>query len=85
MAKVYEINFYQQPFSKGMSSEVETICLYMKKVFQIFDLVLPTEQSIKSSTFIFQGFCLNFKSTLTIFKNFMNNFWNDFRRTPYDG
>ena len=46
--------------------------------------ILAIEQSIKSFSFIFLGFCLYFKSTFTI-KKFMNDFWNDFNRTPHDG
>ena len=34
---------------------------------------------------IFQGFCLNFKSTFTIFKEFISSFWDDFRRKCHDG
>ena len=34
-------------------------------VFQTISSVLATEQSIKSFTFISQGFCLNFKSDFT--------------------
>ena len=30
----------------------------------------------------FSNFCLNFKSTFTILKESMNDFWNDFKRTP---
>ena len=33
---------------------------------------------------MFPGVCLYFKSTFTI-KKFMNDFWNDFSRTPHDG
>ena len=32
---------------------------------------MPTEQSIKSCTLIFQDVCLNFKPTFAIFKEFM--------------
>ena len=38
-----------------------------EKVFQTIGIALPTEQSIKFFTFIFEGFCLNFKSTFIIF------------------
>ena len=38
-----------------------------------------------SFTSIFQRFCFNFKSTFTIFKEFLNDIWNDFRKTPHDG
>ena len=51
-----------------------------EKVFQKIHIVLPTEQSIKSSTFIFQTFCLNFRSNFTVLKELMNEFWNDFQR-----
>ena len=44
-----------------------------EKVFQIIGIVLATERSIKSFTFMFLGFCLNFKSTFTI-KEFMSDF-----------
>ena len=43
-----------------------------EKVFQIIGIVMATEQSKKSFIFIFQKFCLNFKSTYMIFKEFMN-------------
>ena len=55
-----------------------------EKVFQIIGIVLPDEKSIKCFTFIFQSFYLNFKSTFTIFKEFMSDFWNNFRRTSQD-
>ena len=71
------------PFKTG---ELECMNLFdYEKVFQISGIVLATEQSIKSFTFIFQGFYLNFKSTCTIFKEFINSFWSDFRRIPLDG
>ena len=41
------------------------------KVFKIIGFVLPTEPSIKSCALIFQDVCLNFKSTFTIFKEFI--------------
>ena len=56
-----------------------------EKVFQIIGIVLPTERSIKAFTSIAQSFCLNFKSTFTIFKELMNDFGKDFKRTPHDG
>ena len=55
-----------------------------EKVFQISGVILATEQSIKSFSFIFLGFYLYFKSTFKI-KMFMNDFWNNFSRTPHDG
>ena len=42
-------------------------------LFQVTGVVLATEQSIKSFTFVFQSVCLNFKSTFTIFKEFIND------------
>ena len=33
---------------------------------------------------MFQNSCVNFKSTITLFKELMNDVWNDFRRTPND-
>ena len=59
IAKMFENNFYQQ---------------LLARVFQIIGIVLSTEQSIKSLAFIFQGFRLNFKSTFTVFREFMNDF-----------
>ena len=50
----------------------------------MISIVLPTEESIKSFTFIFQSFCLNFKSTFTTFREFVIDFWSDFRKTPHD-
>ena len=32
-----------------------------EKIFQIIFIALPTDQGIKLFTFIFQGFCLDFK------------------------
>ena len=55
-----------------------------EKLFQISIVILATEQSIKSSSFIFARFCLYFKSTFTI-KKLVDDFWNDFSRTPHDG
>ena len=55
-----------------------------ENVFQIFVIAMATEQSIKSFAIIFLGFSLTFKSTFTI-EEFMNDFWNDLRRTPHDG
>ena len=36
-----------------------------EKLSEIIDTALPTEQSIKSFTFIFQSFCLNLKSAFS--------------------
>ena len=55
-----------------------------EKVFQISGVILAIQQSIISFKFIFLGFYLYFKSTFKI-KKFMNDFWNDFTRTPHDG
>ena len=52
--------------------------LKYEKVFPIIDVVLPTERSI------FQGFYLNFKPTFPIFKEFMNDFWNDVKKRSDD-
>ena len=67
-----------------MFNEAGKILFEHEKLFQMIDFVLVTERSRKSFTFIFLGFCLNFKSIFTI-KKFMNDFWNDFRRKPHDG
>ena len=77
LAKIYAA------FSEGLFDEAE-IVFEQEKVFQISGVILATEQSIKSYSFIFLGFCLYFKSTFTIKKS-MNDFWNDFSRTPHDG
>ena len=53
-------------------------------VFQIIGIVLPTEQTMKSFTFISQGLCLNFTSAFTIFNEFMNDVWNDSKRSLHD-
>ena len=51
-------------FSEGLFDEAE-IVFEQEKVFQISGVILATEQSIKSFSFIFLGFCLYFKSTFT--------------------
>ena len=84
LSKMYEITFYHQPLARYVQRSGNNL-FEREKVFQIIHIVLPTEQSIKSSTLIFQTFCLNFKSTFTILKELMNGFWNDFKRTPHDG
>ena len=81
---MYEITFYHQPLARYIQRSEDNL-FECEKVFQITHIVLPTEQSIKSPTFIFQIFCLNFKSTFTILKELMNEFWNDFKTTPHDG
>lgn len=68
-----------------MFNEERTICFEHEKVLQRNGLVLGTEQGIVPLTFIFQGFGLNFKSTFVIFKEFINDFLNNFRRTTHDG
>ena len=84
LAKIYEITFYHQPLVRYVQRSGNNL-FEREKVFQIIHIALPTEEGIKSSTFIFQTFCLNFKSTYTILKELMNGFWNDFKRTPHDG
>ena len=57
LAKMYEITFYHQSLVRHVQRSGNNL-FECKKVFQIIHVVLPTEQSIKSSTFIFQTFCL---------------------------
>ena len=83
LAKRYEITFYHQPLARHVQRSGNNL-FECEKMFQIIHIVQPTEQSTKSSTLIFQTFCLNFKSTFTILKELMNEFWNDFKRT-HDG
>ena len=65
---MYKTNFYQQlEYVQQRGNNL----FEHEKVFQIIGIVLQTEQSIKSVAFIFLGFCLNLKSTFTIFKEFM--------------
>ena len=77
------MNFYQELLAGVFSTKREQL-VWTWKLFQTTSIVLWTKQSIKSSTYISEGFCLNFKSTFTIFKEFMNDFWSDFRKTPHD-
>ena len=84
LGKMYEITFSHQPLARYVHRSGSNLS-ERKKVFKIIHNVLPTEQSIKSSTLIFQTFYLNFKSTFTILKGLMNDFWNDFKITPHDG
>lgn len=70
--------------SEGRFNEAGAICLNIKNVLQIVSIVLPTEQSVKSFTFIFPGFYFNFKSTFTVFIAFTNNFWNEISKAPDD-
>ena len=67
LAKVYDITFYHQPFARYVQRNRKNL-FEREKVFQIILIVLPTEQKIKSFAFIFQIFCLNFKSIFTILK-----------------
>ena len=57
LAKMYEITFYHQPLVRHVQRSGNNL-FECEKVFQTIHIVLPTEQSIKSSTFIFQTFCL---------------------------
>ena len=57
LAKMYEITFYHQPLVRHVQRSGNNL-FKCEKVFQTIHIVLPTEQSIKSSTFIFQTFCL---------------------------
>ena len=68
-------------FQRGGVQRNDNNLFKHEKVFHIIGIVLPYEQTIKSFRFIFQGFCLNFMSIFTIFKEFMNDFW----RTPHNG
>ena len=78
LAKMYEIAFYHQPLARYVQRSVSNL-FECEKVFQLVHIAPPTEQSIKSSTFIFQTFCLNFKSFFTILKELMNDFWTALR------
>ena len=71
-------------FWRGFVRRSRNDLFEQEKLFQISGVILETEQSIKSFAFVFLGYCLYFKSTFTI-KKFMNDFWNDFSRTPHDG
>ena len=80
---MYEITFYHQHLARYVQQSGNNL-FECEKVFEIVHIALPTEAGIKSSTFIFQIFSLNFKSTFAILKELMNDFWNDFKRT-HDG
>ena len=67
LAKMYEIIFYHQLLARYIQRSGSNF-FEREKVFEIIHIVLPTEQSIKSFTFIFQTFCLNFKINLYDFK-----------------
>ena len=70
-------------FQRGFVRRSGNNLFKQEKVFQISGVILATEQIIKSLSFVFLGFWLYFKSTFM--KKSMNNFWNDFSRTPHDG
>ena len=73
LAKMYEITFCLQPLPRYVQRSVNKL-FECEKVFEIIHIVLPTEQIIKFSIFVFQIFCLNFKSTFTILKELMDDF-----------
>ena len=54
--------FEREVFEENNLLEVFQIIFFLSK-FQIIHIVLPIEQIRKSSTFIFQTFCLKFKSS----------------------
>ena len=72
LAKMYEIIFYH-PLARYVQRSGNNL-FECEKVFQKIHIVLPTEQSKKSSAFIFRTLCLNFKSTFSILKELMNDF-----------
>ena len=67
LTKMYEITFCHQLLTRYVQRNGNKL-FQCEKVFQIIHIVLPIEQIIKSVTFIFQTFCLNFKSTFTILR-----------------
>ena len=69
MKLIFISTFWRGSFQRSGNNLLEH-----KKVFQIIGIVLRAEQSIKFFTFIFQDFCLNFKSIITIIKELMNGF-----------
>ena len=75
LAKLSNILAYMRLLFITSRQQSENNLFECQKVFQIVHIVLPTEQSIKSSTFILQVICLNFKWTFTILKELMNVFW----------
>ena len=81
---MYDINFHQQLLARVCSLNLKQFVLIGKDIPNKQCDPLATEQSIKSFSFIFLGFYLYIKSTFTIQK-FMNDFWNDFSRTPRHG
>ena len=77
MANLNNFNFHQHLLARVCLTKREQFGGH-EKVFQIVGIVLGTEQSIKSFTFIFQSVCFNFKSSFTIFKEFVNDFWSEY-------
>ena len=55
LAKMYEITFHHQPLARCVQRSMNNL-FEREKVSQIIYFVLPTEQSVESSTFIFQTF-----------------------------
>ena len=55
-------------FWRGYVRRSENNLFEQEKVFQVSGVILATEQSIKSFTFIFLGFCLYFKPAFKINK-----------------
>ena len=55
LTKMYEITFHHQPLARCVQRSMNNL-FEREKVSQIIYFVLPTEQSVKSSTFIFQTF-----------------------------
>ena len=84
LAKMYEITFYYQPLAIYVQRSGNNL-FECEEVFHIIHIVLSTEQSVKSSSFVFQTVCLNFKSTFIMLKELINDFWNEFKRTLQDG
>ena len=65
IAKMYNIKFYQK-LLQGFVRQSGNNLFEHEKLFQIIGIVVATEQSIKSFTFIFQDLCLTFKTTFRI-------------------
>ena len=57
---MYDI-FLSAVFNECMLDEPGAICLNMKRYSVIRGIVFATKQSIKFFSFIFKGFCLNYK------------------------
>ena len=58
LAKMYAITFYHQPLARYVQRSGINL-FESERVFQIIHIALPTEQSIKSSTFFLQTFIFN--------------------------